>query len=225
MYSMTEKTYRECDFLYENFENLPEDKKKRIIEASLDEFAKKGYEKASTNNIVKAAGISKGILFHYFGSKKNLYLYIVDYVTQYLIEKFYKMNENPSPDIFERLLNREILKLKLAYGYPLMYELLYKAFINTPEELKIDIQERYLKLYAQNTQRFYEGFDTSKFREDVNPQKAVELILLFLEGLNSKYINTYRYKKISPEAALAEIEKITEEVREYFDILKKGMYK
>ena len=50
--------------MYESFENLPEDKKKRIIEASIEEFAKKGYEKASTNNIVKTAGISKGILFH-----------------------------------------------------------------------------------------------------------------------------------------------------------------
>ncbi|HHV96611.1 MAG TPA: TetR/AcrR family transcriptional regulator [Clostridiaceae bacterium] len=211
--------------MYESFENLPEDKKKRIIEASINEFAKNGYEKASTNSIVKAAGISKGLLFHYFGSKKNLYLYIVDYVSQYLIKKFYEINEKPSPDIFERLLEQGIIKLKLAYEHPLMYELLYKAFVNTPEELKSDIQERYLKLYAYNAQRFYKGFDTSKFREDINPQKAIELIMLFLEGLYSKYINTYRYKKISPEAALAEIEKITGEVREYFDILKKGMYK
>ena len=211
--------------MYESFENLPEDKKKRIIEASIEEFAKKGYEKASTNNIVKTAGISKGILFHYFGSKKNLYLYIIDYILKYLIEKFYKINEKPSPDIFERLLERGIIKLKLAYEHPLMYELLYKAFVDAPEELRSELQERYMKLYVHNAQRFYEGFDTSKFREDVNPQKAIELIMLFLEGLNSKYINTYRNKKISPEAALAEIEKITEKVREYFEILKKGMYK
>ena len=106
-----------------------------------------------------------------------------------------------------------------------MYELLYNAFVNTPEELKSHIQERYVKLYVHNAQYFYKGFDMSKFREDINPQKAIELIILFLEGINSKYVNTYKYNKISPETALVEIEKITEEVQEYFDILKKGMYK
>ena len=208
--------------MYESFENLPEDKKKRIIDASTDEFAKNGYKKASTNNMVKAASISKGILFHYFGSKKNLYLYIVDYITKYMIEKFYKTNDYPSDDIFERLLQRGMLKLKMAYDDPLMYELLYGAFVNTPDELKRDIQERYKKLYAQNAQRFYKELDTSKFRKDINPQKAVELIIIFLDGMNNKYINTYKNR--SPGAALIEIEKITEEAKEYFEMLKKGIY-
>lgn len=208
--------------MYESFENLPEDKKKRIIDASIEEFARNTYEKASTNNIVKAAGISKGILFHYFGSKKNLYLYILDYITEYMVEKFYRINNNPSSDIFDRLLNRGMLKLQMAYDDPLMYEVLYGAFVNTSDMLKEDIQERYKKLYEQNVKRFYKDFDTSKFRKDINSQKAIELIIMFLDGMNSKYIKIY--KNHSPGDALIEIEKITEEVKEYFEILKKGIY-
>jgi len=65
--------------------------------------------------------------------------------------------------------------------------------------------------------------DISKFRKDINPQKAIELIIMFLNGMNNKYISTYRNR--SPEATLTEIEKIIDEAQEYFEILKKGIYK
>ena len=45
--------------MYSAFEQLESEKKSHIINAALKEFAKNGYEKASTNNIVKEARISK----------------------------------------------------------------------------------------------------------------------------------------------------------------------
>ncbi len=47
------------------------EKRQRIINAAIDEFMK-GYCKANTDIIVNNAGISKGLLFHYFGTKKKL---------------------------------------------------------------------------------------------------------------------------------------------------------
>lgn len=46
-------------------------KKDQIAASALKEFAEKGFEQASTNTICKEAGVSKGLLFHYFGSKKK----------------------------------------------------------------------------------------------------------------------------------------------------------
>ena len=66
---------------------LPEDKRRKILQASLNEFAAHGYLGASTNRIVAAAGISKELLFHYFGSKKKLFLYVLDYTIRHLTEK------------------------------------------------------------------------------------------------------------------------------------------
>jgi len=64
-------------FLSNSFENLNNQKKQRIINAALAEFAQKKYDYASTNSIVKKAQIGKGMLFHYFGNKKNLYIYLI----------------------------------------------------------------------------------------------------------------------------------------------------
>ena len=56
----------------EILKNIDAEKRDRIINSAIDEFAMYPYEKASTNNIVKNAGISKGLLFHYFENKQEL---------------------------------------------------------------------------------------------------------------------------------------------------------
>jgi len=42
-----------------------------IFQASLEEFAAVGYERANTNHICEIAEVSKGLLFHYYNSKKT----------------------------------------------------------------------------------------------------------------------------------------------------------
>ena len=58
------------------FEQLPEEKQARIVNASISEFAEKDYETASMNTVVNKAGISKGSLFNYFKTKSVLYDHI-----------------------------------------------------------------------------------------------------------------------------------------------------
>ena len=45
--------------------------------AAREEFARVGYRSASTNRVVSAAGVSKGLLFSYFGTKQELYLTVL----------------------------------------------------------------------------------------------------------------------------------------------------
>ncbi|MEZ4386988.1 MAG: TetR/AcrR family transcriptional regulator [Candidatus Krumholzibacteriia bacterium] len=57
---------------------LPAEKREAVTHAAVDEFAVHGYDRASMNTLVKAAGISKGSLFHYFRTKGDLFEGIVD---------------------------------------------------------------------------------------------------------------------------------------------------
>ena len=63
---------------FEAFEKLSDDKKELILSAGMKEFSQKPYKEASTDSITKACGISKGLLFHYFGSKKAFYFYCLE---------------------------------------------------------------------------------------------------------------------------------------------------
>jgi len=52
------------------FDKLKPEKRERIINAALKEFARNGYEKASTNEIIKEAEIAKGKNNGYHGIKE-----------------------------------------------------------------------------------------------------------------------------------------------------------
>ena len=58
----------------DKFLKLNPEKKKRILEAAYNEFSRNTYDNASTNRIVKEAGIGKGMLFFYFNTKGFVYI-------------------------------------------------------------------------------------------------------------------------------------------------------
>ena len=208
--------------MIDRFEILPEEKKKRILDAAIEEFAINGYDKASTNSIVKKADISKGILFHYFGSKKNLFLYIFDYCMNNLIDKYYSVKEIQPKDIFERIMWNSIRKIKINQEEPLMNRLVFSAISNMPESLKQELTERYNTYYAKEMPRFFEDIDTSKFRKDIDKQKAIELIMMCMDGISNKYLQ--KYKKVSVDEVFNDVEKIMDECNEYMEVLKFGIY-
>lgn len=59
------------------FANLPPEQQHRIASAALAEFATHGFNDASLNRVIEAAGISKGSLYYYFDGKEDLYAYVV----------------------------------------------------------------------------------------------------------------------------------------------------
>ena len=87
---------------YPKFHALDDDKRERIISAAMKEFLI-GYKHASTDNIVREAGISKGLLFHYFGTKENLYRFLVEYVAETFTQEFLNVLNIRQPDILDSL--------------------------------------------------------------------------------------------------------------------------
>ncbi len=69
----------------EKFFDLKKEKQDRMINAGLRIFALNGYHHASTDDIVHEAKISKGLLFHYFGSKAGYYGFLYSYISRYVI--------------------------------------------------------------------------------------------------------------------------------------------
>ncbi|MDY0303559.1 MAG: TetR/AcrR family transcriptional regulator [Sphaerochaeta sp.] len=66
------------------FDNLPTEKRLKIIRTATGEFAKNGYENTSINTIAERASISVGSLYKYFDSKQDLFLYTIAQGTEVL---------------------------------------------------------------------------------------------------------------------------------------------
>lgn len=208
--------------MFSVFENLPDDKKQKIIDAAIEEFALNGYRNGSTNEIIKKADISKGILFHYFKNKKNLYLYMLDYSIDYYSKFFDEYFENlDKSDIFDIIKEINIKKLELFSDFPIMYKFIIKAFISYPKELEEDIRKRYLEVFSKNFDQIISKLDMNKFRKDIDENKALEVIMLTLDGLTNKYIKEYKGKEYK---LMADAKELMDIFDEYTDILKWGIY-
>ena len=117
------------------FFDLKKEKQDRMINAALKIFALHGYRRASTDDIVKEAGISKGLLFHYFENKIGVYNFIYDYSVRYIsLELKSAVNPNEKNLIDQekakkkRKMKRRILPCLLA-GFSLPFTLfLYGPF-------------------------------------------------------------------------------------------------
>ena len=60
--------------------------REKVLEAGLELFGERGYHATSIAEIGRRAGISKSVLYHYFGSKAGLYEAIVEAETHDLLE-------------------------------------------------------------------------------------------------------------------------------------------
>jgi AcrR family transcriptional regulator len=68
------------------------ERRRQLLEAALRLFADRDYDDVSMDDIAAAAGVSHGLLFQYFGSKKGLYTAGVEK----LVEEFRRRTE-PDP--------------------------------------------------------------------------------------------------------------------------------
>lgn len=55
--------------------------RERILDAALDVFARKGYHRATVDDIVRASGTSKGAVYHHFPNKEAVFLALGDTFT------------------------------------------------------------------------------------------------------------------------------------------------
>lgn len=87
-------------------------KRRQIMEAAGDCFARRGFHATTTAEICAAAGMSPGNLFHYFDSKSAIVEAIVDEERSDTAAYFAALEE--APDLFEALL--DFLDVVMAFA-------------------------------------------------------------------------------------------------------------
>jgi AcrR family transcriptional regulator len=87
------------------WQNLPEAKRARVLEAAMREFGTQGFSAGSLNVVARDAGIAKGSLFQYFADKGDLFAYVCDAVSlrvrAHMLERMAALD--PSRELFEFL--------------------------------------------------------------------------------------------------------------------------
>lgn len=203
------------------FLSLNPEKQERILNAALKEFAQKGYENASTNEIVKSAGISKGLLFHYFKNKKELYLFLYNHFADVMVEEFFNELDLSERDIFERMKTLMILKNKLMAKYPEVFDFMVAASMETAEEVKGHLNNTNTELIQESYSRLFENIDMTMFREGVDIKRAINIIMWTLQGFSNQELEKAKMLN-QPHHDFDEAFK---EAEVYIDMMKQAFYK
>ena len=193
----------------EKFFDLKKEKQDRMINAALKVFANNGYAHASTDEIVKEAGISKGLLFHYFTNKISLYSFIYEYSARYICLEMTSMVDRTDNDYFSIYLNIRNAEAQVMRSYPYMI-----LFLRSTENENVieAMNELYDKkdIVPNKIQEFFDHANTSHIKTGVDTHMLDEMIKFTSDAV---LLKTLRENEDRPE-------KYYDEVKQYILTLK-----
>lgn len=192
--------------------------KEKILRAAYKEFEAHGYSQASTNKIVREAGVSKGTLFNYFGSKEKLYHSSIEHAIHITITETNEFLYQKTGFI-ERMY--ELMQLKQAFQmrHPELTQFLSNAYLDKtlPDKYRQQLDE-----FRDNSiNQLLEGVDVSNLRDDLPKDRMMDLIRWTLDGYAEQMKNMWQMGLID----LEHLEPYYEDFEKHLDVMKKLYYK
>ena len=197
----------------DKFFDLKKEKQDKMINGAMQVFALKGYKLASTDDMVKVAGVSKGLWFHYFVNKSGLYTFIADYCVKYLNMELTNNLSAELTDYFDILYAIECTKAVISKIYPYA-PLMIQAMEDEDDEEIVEITGMKLKPYSEKINEALSVFDNEKLSEHVSREMLDMTVRYTIRGLRKK---AYSHGEFDADGYLSEIGK-------YFEMMKKIVY-
>jgi AcrR family transcriptional regulator len=193
-------------------------KKERLLQSAYQEFGENRFDKASTNVIVRNAQISKGLLYYYFGSKKELYLYLCESAFKMMAKEIEERVDWDKSDLFERIKAIAIVKFQMGEKYPYILPFFTSIYadqkiMETNGIIQQYYGDLYKRVYAQN-------IDYQLFKPGTDVEKAISIVRWTIE----KYGEETQAKEMMTESPTDYGEMILG-IDVYLKMLRSAFYK
>lgn len=166
----------------DKFNALPREKQARILEAGYQCFGKMGYKKASAQDIASAAGISKGMIFHYFGSKKGMYQFLIQSSFQEIFAAFHRGYDPGVTDFFDRILMLTNCKIECLKKHPSLLSFFISLYTETDPEVMEETRKIQNKAGRFQADTLLGNQDIEKFKDPSYAQLSWKLLMRYGEG-------------------------------------------
>ena len=196
------------------FFDLKKEKQDRMINAALKVFALQGYRHASTDDIVREAAISKGLLFHYFESKLGVYQFIYDYSVRYMNLELRSTVDTEQRELFLLMKQIELAKMHALRGYPYMQQFLNRTMSEDVSEALLAVEEK-RSVLEETYEALGALIDYSSLPAGVDGEKLRKMLDFTIKGLM-----TERFQNASFQP-----EMLYEEICGYLDMVRQLVYR
>ena len=200
----------------QTFFNLPEHKKKKLLESAEIEFARVPLFEASIANIIKMAGVSRGSFYQYFEDKDDIYFYLVDEKVKTAIMYFVSLLEKHNGDLIEALTDMYYFFL-YSFSDEEEKHLLRNALLFTTYKVESSFTSM-LEKYLENEQfKKVEGL-INKEHLNISEDKDLLHIFKLVSGLAFNNLIEKSVKGLSDEEAM-------DSFKRSMHLIKHGIYK
>lgn len=200
----------------QRFNNLSEEKKERITQAIVYEFATKGIDETDISDIVKRAEIPRGSFYQYFADKDDAIMYIIHRIKKdklaYLADM---MEQAPRMTFIDFYYSMLLRGLKFAEDHPDYIPI--GAYIMTSKNKAIQefIQKGMESFYPFFEQMIDRDKKEGQMRADINNQA----VILLVTNATSDMVVKLLYEQ---HEEFGKIKAIFDEV---FRVIKRGISK
>jgi AcrR family transcriptional regulator len=158
-----------------------EETQARIMEAAIKLFSKRGYNKASVDDICAEAGISKGAFYHHFTSKQELFLALLDGWLRTIDNAIEASKDKTAPETFMQLTESFPYIFETAgEGLPMFLEFWLQA--SRDKKIWDASIAPYRRYHRYFTSLIRKGIQEGSFVE-VDPELASRMIISTAMGL------------------------------------------
>ncbi|MEI4770546.1 TetR/AcrR family transcriptional regulator [Psychrobacillus sp. FJAT-51614] len=197
-------------------EEYKEEKKKEIIQAAATVFGSNGFYSTTMDDLVKASGISKGAIYHYFKSKEEVYEHMlqqqVEQTIQVLTDKFSHVHSSIEKIavLFDLYTSNEWLKEPKLNSVRNQLE---HWIAGSREEERAKF-ERHSKIFHDLINSILEeGRDSGEVSRKLNTSHAAKLFWSMIDGM-------LLHASVLPSFSYLQIVKTAKEM--YISFLQKG---
>ncbi len=202
----------------ETFLKLPEAKQQKIVRACIEEFGEYGYERGSTDRIIKRAGISKGGLYEYISTKEELFLYTVEYTYRELygyLERRIRSEQNRFPeDILERIWLVSRFAIDFYIEHPEYIMLIVKIHRLNDKVLEEKVRDCFERHFTD----LFGSASADRLKYDRN--SVIDLLMWLLLKTRYEFLSDFEQNKDREEVK----KHYLDNWRFYLSVLRNGIY-
>ncbi len=161
--------------------------REKLILATIELIASKGYDSTGINEILAQSGVTKSNFYYHFDSKEVLCLEaldsLIDCATREILHGVFSSQANSPKQRFQSFLDylhQKFSESCCAQGCPMVNLATETSDFYPPFREKLD---QFFGDYARSIESWYqEGVEKGEFRDDLSPSKVAQLVLSTING-------------------------------------------
>ncbi len=201
------------------FFNIPESKREIIINACIDEFATYGYERSSTDRIIKAAGISKGGLYEYISSKEELFIFITEHTYRELYGFIRNGLKKECEELPGDILERFRLVSSIAIDFYIKNPEYVRFIANTYRINDQNLEDKIKKIFMKQFLIVFGSISGDQLRYD--REQLIDLLIWLLARTRDDFLHAFKKNKNVKKLKTVYMKNWDF----YLSVLKTGIYK